>query len=365
MAGELLIYGSYGYTGKLVAKTAVEAGMIPILAGRRTEALEAQALELGLDHRTFSLDHPAVVADHVGQVDAVLNCAGPYSGTAGPLVRACLRTGTDYLDLDAQIDILEHVATRDADAVAAGVTLLPAVGFSVVTTDCLAVHLADQVDRPIQLRLALDGLQTYSSGTVKSILEGASRPGAVREHGKIRDVPVAWKTREFAFGADEEPKPAVTLPWGDISTAYHATGIPNIETYATVPAYARTAMERAGWLTTVVASKPVRGALEVVARAVVSGPTAAERAQSVVRIVGEVESASGDRASARMRTPDTYDLTAKTAVDAARRVLDGEVPPGFWTPGGAFGPDYVLGFTGVKREDVDTMEPPRVESPSG
>ena len=45
--GQLLIYGSYGYTGELVVAEAKARGLAPILAGRRAEALQAQAEPLG------------------------------------------------------------------------------------------------------------------------------------------------------------------------------------------------------------------------------------------------------------------------------------------------------------------------------
>ena len=351
MGDGLLIYGSYGYTGALVARTAVDEGLEPILAGRDAEQLERQALDLGCDHRTFSLEHPEVVEKHVQDVDAVLNCAGPFSSTARPLMSACLRVGTDYLDIAGEIDVLEATAARGPDAEEADVTLLPAVGFDVVPTDCLAAHLESRLPSANRLTLAIDGLGTFSPGTVKSIVEGLSMPGAVRADGEIRTIPAAWRTRRIDFG--QGPKQAVTVPWGDVSTAYYATGIPNIETYAVVPEYAVGMFRRTRALTPLLASNPVQRALKGVVDAAVSGPTPEERAGSVSRIWGEVTDEENNRAVARLRTPDTYDVTARTSVEAARRVLAGEVDAGFQTPASAFGPDFITEFEGVEREDVD------------
>jgi short subunit dehydrogenase-like uncharacterized protein len=347
---ELLIYGAYGYTGALVAETAVERGLSPVLAGRSAEKVERQATDLGLDHRVFSLRHPEVVEDHVEDFSAVLNCAGPFSETARPMYSACLHAGTDYLDITGEIDVLEAIAERDRDAEEADVTLLPAVGFDVVPTDCLAAYLQTQMDSATRLTLAIDGLGTFSPGTAKSIVEGLSRSGAVRENGELRTVPAAWKTRHLDFGRG--PKPAVTIPWGDVSTAYFTTGIPNVETYATVPDYVPNVMQKTRPLIPLLGTEPVQSAMKAAIDAAVSGPTAEERAQSLARIWGEVEDDAGNRFAARMRTPDTYDLTAQTAVESARRVVEGEVNSGFQTPASAFGPDYVLEFDGVEREDV-------------
>jgi short subunit dehydrogenase-like uncharacterized protein len=62
------------------------------------------------------------------------------------------------------------------------------------------------------------------------MVEGVSQGGAVREGGVIRRVPLAWKTSEIAF--HDRPRLCMTIPWGDVSTAYYSTGIPNIMVYA-------------------------------------------------------------------------------------------------------------------------------------
>ena len=351
MPDDLLIYGSYGYTGALITEQAIEEGLTPVLAGRDAERVEAQATDLGLGHRVFSLEHPEVVERQVGDFAAVLNCAGPFSETARPLYSACLDAETDYLDIAGEIGVLEAVAGRDREAEARDVTLLPAVGFDVVPTDCLATHLHERLPSATRLTLAMDGFGTYSPGTLKSIVEGLSRSGAIREDGRIRTVPAAWKTRRIDFGRGA--KPAVTVPWGDVSAAYYTTGIPSIETYATVPEYAAKILRRTRPVVPLLGTKPVQTVLKKLIDAGVSGPTADERAESVTRIWGEVADDEGNRATTRMRTPDTYDLTAETAVESARRVVAGDVGAGFQTPASAFGPEFALTFDGVERKDVD------------
>lgn len=350
MTEELLIYGSYGYTGALIARTAIDEGFSPVLAGRHTERIERQATDLGLDYQVFSLEHPSVIEKQVDSVSAVLNCAGPFSETASPLVSACLQTGTDYLDINGEIDVLEATAERDNEAESADVTVLPGVGFNVVPTDCLAAYLKTQLPSATHLTLAVDGLGTFSPGTVKSIIDDLPRSGAIREDGAIHAVPAADRTREIDFG--QGSKPAVTVPWGDVSTAYYATGIPNIETYATVPEIAVRGMQRMQALTPLFGVQPIQSVLQRVVEAVIDGPTADERAQNVTRVWGEVTDSDGNQISARLRTPDTYDLTAQTAVEAARRTLAGDVPSGFQTPAVAFGPDFVLEFDEIEREDA-------------
>lgn len=271
MDGTLLVYGAYGFTGSLIARTAVGDGHEPLLAGRRADPLEEQATELGPDHQVFTLEYPDVLTSRLSDVDAVLNCAGPFPETVDPLLEACPETGTDYLDIAGRIEILESVAQRDREAEDADVTVLPAVGFDVVPTDCLAAILDADLGTTDRLTLAIDDLGTVSPGTVKSIIGGLDRPGAVREEGAIRPVPIAWKTREFDF--DSGSKPGVTVPCGTISTASYSTGVGTIETCATVPSLGIRAMRRGRVITSLLASGPVQRLLQVAADHLVSDPT--------------------------------------------------------------------------------------------
>ena len=118
-----MIYGANGYTGELVARLAVARGERPVLAGRNAAAVGALLEE----------------------VDAVAHCAGPFVWTAKPMVDACLATGTHYVDVTGEPDVFEAVLARDAEAAAAGITLLTGGGFDVVPTDCLAGLLAAEL----------------------------------------------------------------------------------------------------------------------------------------------------------------------------------------------------------------------------
>ncbi|MFB6307820.1 MAG: trans-acting enoyl reductase family protein, partial [Haloarculaceae archaeon] len=145
MSDEWVIYGSYGYTGNLIAREAVERGLDPTLAGRDRTRLELQASELGCDFEVVGLDEPQVLDYLLEDATAVLHCAGPFVDTYAPMVDACLRTGTHYLDITGEIEVFRAIHERDSQAAEAGVTLLPGVGFDVVPTDCLAAHVVDRL----------------------------------------------------------------------------------------------------------------------------------------------------------------------------------------------------------------------------
>jgi short subunit dehydrogenase-like uncharacterized protein len=342
----LMIYGATGYTGELVVDEARARGLAPIVAGRDPAKVAAVGARTGLPTRPFSVDAPDLAG-----VTVLLNCAGPFSRTAKPLVDACLRAGVHYLDVTGEIGVFEALAARDAEAKAAGILVLPGVGFDVVPTDCLALHLKQRLPSATRLRLAIGSSGGgVSHGTATTAVENLHAGGAVRKDGRILGVPGAYKTRAVDFGRG--PRTAVTIPWGDVSTAWYTTKIPDIETYAAFPASAIRGMKLANWIGPVLKWGWVKRAIQARVDAAPAGPTLEERTKGRSFVWGEVEDDAGGRAEARLAGPEAYALTALTAVEAARRVLEGAPRTGFGTPAGVFGADFILGFAGVTRDDV-------------
>lgn len=354
MTCDFLLYGSYGYTGRLVARRAVERGLRPLLAGRDAEALGAQASEMDLPCRAFPVEDAVGLEAALGEVPLVLHCAGPFRHTFRRVAEACLRTGRHYLDITGEIGVFEELAALGDVAGRTGVMLLPGVGFDVVPTDCLAAHLKRRLPSAARLRLAFQPRRGgISRGTASTMVERLGEGGMVRKRGELVRVPLAWKTREVDFG--DGPATVVTIPWGDVSTAWYSTGIGDVEVYAAVSPAALWPMRLCRGLEPLVGSRPVRGLLRRWIRRRPPGPTEAERARGESRIWGEVEDDVGGRAAARLRTPEGYTLTAWAAVAATERVLGGEAPAGFQTPSLAYGPDFVLELEGVVREDVEEI----------
>jgi short subunit dehydrogenase-like uncharacterized protein len=245
--------------------------------------------------------------------------------------------------------VFESLARRNEEARAAGIMALPGAGFDVVPSDCLALHLARRLPTATHLVLAMDAKAGLSRGTLRTMVENLAQGGAVRAGGVIQRVPAAWKSRRIDFGRG--PRLAITIPWGDVSTAFYSTGIPNIEVYATGPASVRRSLKLTRGLGWLLGSRPVQGFLKARVQAGPPGPTAEERASRRTYFWGEVRDASGRRASTRLVTPEGYALTSQTALAIVERVLRGDAPAGFQTPAKAYGPDLVLGVPGVERTD--------------
>jgi len=337
----LVVYGAYGYTGELVARRAVERGLRPVLAGRDPERVTRLARALGLPHRVFSLDDPEAVEGGLAGATAVLHCAGPFVHTFRPMAEACLRTRCHYLDITGEISVLEGLFALGPEAERAGVMLLPAVGFDVVPTDCLAAHLARRLPGATRLALAFQALGRMSRGTARTMLEGgASRGGRRTRQPLVRTIDLG-----------EGPRRGLSLPWGDVFTAPVSTGIEDVAVYAVLPrsmVFAAPALLAAGPLLRV---RAVREAAVSALTRGQPGPTVAERAGGRSLVWGEAADAGGRVVRARIRAPEAYAFTALAAVEIAERVLAGGAGPGFQTPSRAFGPDLVLSVPGVTRED--------------
>lgn len=345
------IYGAYGYSGELAARRAVELGHRPLLLGRNAEKLAEVSDELGLPHRSLSLDDRRELGEALAEVAAVLHCAGPFQDTSRQMVDACLAAGTHYLDLTGEIDVIEATAGRAEEAASRGVVLMPAVGFDVVPSDCLAVHVAKRLPTATRLTIAFDANTDPSHGTATTALRSGSG-GAVRKAGRLEVVPVAAKQTTVDFGFDRGEATVFLIRWGDLSTAHRSTGIANIETYTVLPPDLLRTLKVAryiGFLFRIpaferVAVRNMTGG--------VTGPSMVQREGRSSWLHAEAEDDFGGRAAARLRVPHVYTLTAWTAVEATARVAAGAVEPGFQTPGMAFGSDFILEFEGVERQDI-------------
>jgi short subunit dehydrogenase-like uncharacterized protein len=340
-----LIYGANGYTGELIAREAAQRGLKPILAGRKRAEVEALTAELGFESRIFELNDPAAIRHGLRDCALVLHCAGPFAHTAQPMIEACLLTHTHYLDITGEIAVFEMVAAYDAVAKQANIMLLPGAGFDVVPTDCLAAQLKAVLPTATRLALAFRGLGIMSRGTMLTGLEGMSASGMVRRNGVLTPVPTAWKTRRIDFGNGRGPIATITIPWGDVSTAYYTTGIPNIEVYMAFKH--RRVLQLSRYFSWLLGSAPVQSYFKFQVKRMPRGATAEQRARSTSYVWGEVCDESGHTVTRRITTPDGYTLTVLTALAIVEQTLSGHHPIGFQTPARACGADFIFTIPGV------------------
>ena len=341
-----MIYGANGYTGELIAREAVRRGHKPVLAGRTATKVEPLATELGLEARAFDLADAAACLRGITGMGIVLNCAGPFSATAAPMMAACLATRAHYLDITGEISVFEYAQTLNRSALDAGIIICPGVGFDVIPTDCIAATLKAALPDATHLALGFDSKSGLSPGTAKTMIEGASGGCKVRQDGRIVSVPLGSRTRRIDFGNGE--KLAMAIAWGDVSTAFATTGIPNIEAYIPASPAAVARAKRAGQFSWLLGLSPVQWFVKRRIDKSVTGPSVEKRDASSTYVWGEATNARGDTRTARITTANGYSLTVTGAL-AVIEFLERTTPPlpsGTLTPSRLVGPHLVTTLPG-------------------
>jgi len=347
-----LIYGSYGYTGQLIVDLATQKGFHPILAGRDEKQLHGQAQRYNLEYRGFALDETSKLDSALLEVDAVLHCAGPFVHTYRQMAEACLRTKRHYVDISGEIPGFEALAAMNAQAKDASIMILPGGGFDVVPSDCLAAHVKQRLPSATHFRLFVRGIGAGASrGTAKSAVENMHRQGMIRRDGKLTQVPPAWNVREQDFGRGLVP--VISIGWGDVSTAYYSTSIPNIETYFAFPKTYINVLKAMRLIGPLLYNRPAKNLLKFMINTFTpSGPNEERRRKGFAIFIGEATDQNGERAVSKLTSPEGYTCTALTTVEIMKRILNGEYRVGFQTPSLAYGADFILQFDGVKREEL-------------
>jgi len=340
-----MIYGANGYTGRLIVKEAQKRGMQPILAGRNREAIEAMFAETGFEVRVFDLDDRAATIKGLQGVSIVLHCAGPFSSTSQQMIEACLETHCHYLDITGEISVFANAHRQSDEARHADIVLIPGVGFDVVPSDCLAATLVNLLPAATSLALAFKSGGSMSPGTVKTSIEGLAGGGCIREDGKLKWVPLAWKSREIRFPSGK--RFAMTIPWGDVFTAYISTGVPDIEVYMAASPSTVLRMKRMQMMKPLLSMQWVQNMMKRRVEKSVTGPAAVERANSRMELWGEVKSADGRSVSATMTTPDGYDVTVTASLGIVEFLLKNDAEGGFYTPSLLMGADYAASLPGI------------------
>ena len=315
----LMIYGATGYTGRMAAERAKALGLNLVIAGRNAGRLASLATELGTPYRVFTAD-----ASQLEGIDVLLNFAGPFAHTAEALMRACIASGTDYLDITAEINVYRLAEQLGAEA---DVMLLPGVGWDVVPTDCLAMHVASRVLQPQSLKIALQVPGAMSRGSAMSVGEIIGAGVMARIDGQLLATPDA-QPQHLDFG--DGPALCAPLSFGDLVTAWHSSAIPNIQMFVHITGEAFP-----------------EGDLSLLP----DGPTQDQRDAHRARAMAEVTGLDGTVARSVIETVNGYSYTPLAAVEAARRVLGGERRAGFQTPAKLFGVGFSQSIAGTQITD--------------
>jgi short subunit dehydrogenase-like uncharacterized protein len=326
-----MIYGATGYTGKLIAQRATLRGLDLVVAGRDAAKVQVLGKSLAVESRVFGIEDAVGLRDHLAHFACVINVAGPFSRTAAAVMAACIDRSVHYLDTTGETDVFLHAADRDAEARAAGVMLMPGVGWDVLPSDCVALHVAERVGKVETLRIAIAHLNaTPSRGSLRTSLEMAEQGLIVRKNGRLLRLAPPLEDRTFRFG-DWSASCAQTTR-SDVVTAWKSTGAPNIEVYRKPLGENSLAMPEGG------------------VDAIQEGPTPAQNAAWRAFASAEAIGENGEVARAVIEADSAYLYTARAAVEIARRVLDGDFQSGFQSPASAYGVSLPTQIGGTIRD---------------
>lgn len=353
-----LIYGSYGYTGNLIANLACKMGLHPTLGGRNKSKLIKQSQSLNLDYRHFDLNDLEATKIALQEYACVIHCAGPFIHTYQNMVKACLAVKTHYIDITGEVEVIEHLSSYDQQAKDAHIMVLPGAGFDVVPSDCLAQHLKNRLPDASELVLAIKSTSQDSTtnigasrGTTKTMAEGITSATYIRDKGKLKPAPTEALQRHFNFGEQRDTL-CTAISWGDLASAWWSTQIPHIETYMALPDKFNTFMRMIKPFKWILKTKLIKKMIENYINTLPEGPNESQRAASSTQILGEVKNASGKQVRSLLETPNGYDLTAEAVLLIVTKVLGGQSPIGFQTPSTAYGKDLILEIENVKRVDL-------------
>lgn len=320
-----------------------------VLAGRNEARLIAQSKDTGYPYQVIEIKEAKKLVSLLNPAVLVIHCGGPFMFTAKHMIDACLETKTHYTDITGEIGVFELAASYDQKAKDAGIMILPGVGFDVVPSDCLAAHLKKRLPEATHLELAFVTSGGGSSrGTSKTAVLGLGEGSLIRQAGQITKVPLHKGLREIDYG--KFTTISARIPWGDVSTAYHSTGIPNIEVYMGINDKVARMIKLSQFFNWLLKKRWVKKfLLKKIDQT--TGPDKSKREIAKSYLVGLVWN-NEKKAKTQLVTPNGYTLTALSSVSIANKILNGEFKTGFQTPSLAYGSDLILEFEGVERTDL-------------
>jgi short subunit dehydrogenase-like uncharacterized protein len=144
----------------------------------------------------------------------------------------------------------------------------------------------------------------------------------------------------------------MSIPWGDVSTAHFTTGIPDIETYTNISPKVYRLLKLQSLFNWLLRTSFMRSYIKRKIDQRPAGPNDAMRDKAISLVWGQAVNAAGKTATARLKCPDGYTLTAHSTLLITQKVLQGNFLAGYQTPAAIYGEDLVLEIPGSQREII-------------
>lgn len=347
----LIVYGSYGYTGRLIVDEFRQKNFNVILSGRNREALQKHSQESGYPFEVVDINDSVALKNLLQKAALVVHCGGPFRFTAKQMADVCLQTHTHYTDITGEWQVFELLAGYDAAAKQAGIQLMPGTGFDVVPSDCLAVHLKKLLPSATHLQLAFAMVPGgMSRGTKKSMTESLGFGGIMRKDNELVPFTLGKDVLDLDFGTFTAK--TTRIQWGDISTAWRSTGIPTIEVFAGADEKSISNLKLSNYLGWLLRKRWMKNFLLKQIDKGKAGPSQHDLHSGKCYLRGTAWDEAGNIRTSLLNGPNAYLLTAKTAVLIAENVMTGKFDAGYKTPAMQYGADFILEINGTERKDL-------------
>ncbi|MFD8691505.1 saccharopine dehydrogenase NADP-binding domain-containing protein [Streptomyces sp. NPDC059651] len=304
----VVVYGATGHTGRFIVAELRRRGFTPVVSGRNAARLEALAAEWGdVEVRPADVDDADALDRALAGAAAVINCAGPFAVTGGPVVEAALRAGIPYVDVAAEIEAnVAMFAEHTEAALRSGTPVVPAMAFYGGLGDLLVTAAmggwtaADSVDVAYGLSSWRPTAGTREAGQVSHERRAGRRvrftDGALRYHDDT-------VSREEWLFPEPLGRRAVIAEFtmADVVTVPSHVKVPEVRTHMSVEAAGDLAAK----------DTPAPEAVDALGRS------------DQTFVVDVLVRADGVERRATARGQDIYAVTAPLAVEAVARILSG------------------------------------------
>jgi short subunit dehydrogenase-like uncharacterized protein len=376
----ILLYGATGFSGQLIAAEAqrrlirgpdAETGADEVvLGGRDRIALGELTDELKLKHLVFALDDRSRVVSALRNFDVVINAAGPFAQTGGRLARAAIDAGCQYVDINGEVDVYRALDDLGRIAAEREVTMVSGAGFTATVSDVMVDSALNKLrergwqDKDLgTIRIAVSAMETFSRGSMLTMLRSVREQVAIVRRGKVVHVPVGMIERMFDFGA-EPPRPGEAPRERDEKQAssFRIASVVNtidtlvvsrttdrdrvhvgsIESYVEMSGPVRLAYQLGALSATIFQLPLVQRVNRLQIAQLPEGPDAQERKNTRHTILLQIESPYRETlVDWRLITPDSYEFTAQSVLAVAARVVQDHArgrEGGWKTPSEVLGP---------------------------
>lgn len=346
----IIVYGSYGYTGRLIIDELKKKSFHVILSGRKADSLQKQSTETGYPYEVVDISDSTALRNLLQKANLVLHCGGPFRFTAKQMVDACIETKTHYTDITGEWQVFELLAGYDEAAKQAGIQIMPGTGFDVVPSDCLALHLKNRLPSATHLQLAFAMVPGgMSRGTKKSMTESLGYGGIMRKNNELVPFTLGKDVLDLDFG--KFTTKTTRIQWGDISTAWRSTGISTIEVFAGADEKAIKNLKMSNYLGWLLRKRWMKNFILKQIDKGKSGPSEHDLHNGRCYLRGVVWDEAGNIKTSLFNGPNAYLLTAKTAVLIAEKVMTGKFGSGYKTPAMQYSADFILEINDTYRTD--------------